>query len=96
MKVSSRKFALLMVALEAASPDKLFHCRPKLRLMQEPCEVLDANPSKYWNYRDEDFGGTVAALAKRRGGSHNVSAASSKGLLVKFLANHQIPRLTCD
>ena len=92
LKDHSRRFCLLAVALESAMPGKLFHVRPKLHLMQELCEMNDANPSLYWNYRDEDFGGTLAALSKRRGGSNNPTS-TSRAMLFKFMASNSLPRI---
>ena len=33
-----------------------------------PCEFDECCPSQNWTYRDEDMGGTVAAISRRRGG----------------------------
>ena len=43
--------------------------KPKLHMMQELCELQTDNPSQNWTYQDEDFGGSMAACARVRGGS---------------------------
>lgn len=87
-----RKFALLLVALEQASPNKkLWHVKAKLHLMQELCETTGSCPSTCWVYRDEDFGGSLAALSKHRGGAKNPHSVA-KALLERFMAKHPFPR----
>lgn len=88
-----RKFAVLLVALESASVDKaLWHVKPKIHLMQELCETQEGCPSTSWVYRDEDFGGSVAALSQHRGGAKNPHSVA-KALLQRFMAKHPFPRL---
>ena len=60
---TSCRFASLYVALADRCPP--FRIKPKLHLFQELCEEdLGADPSKEWTYQDEDFGGSLASLAK--------------------------------
>ena len=65
----SVEFALQYVALDKFHPDsRLWKIKPKLHLFLELCSVERTRPALCWNYRDEDFGGSVARLARRRGG----------------------------
>ena len=38
------------------------------------------NPALGWTYRDEDIGGYVAAVARRRGGKNSVVSAGQTAL----------------
>jgi hypothetical protein len=89
---SSRRFCVLAVAMEARSRSKLWGLKPKLHLFQELCETADSNPSLSWTYRDEDFGGSLAGLAARRGGA-DTPMALAKTVLYKFIARNSLPRL---
>ena len=92
LKENSRKFALLFVALEARSEPPAWRVKPKLHLFQEMCETTDSCPSLCWGYRDEDFGGSLSQLSRRRGGSNN-PASTAKSVLVRFMAKHAVPIL---
>ena len=48
-------------------------------------------PARFWTYRDEDFGGSVAQLSRRRGGLLIVQQFSS-GMLARFRMQ-PVPRL---
>ena len=85
-----RKFCILMVALEQHS--MYFSVKPKLHLFQELCECSEVNPSLTWCYRDEDFGGSLAAMSRVRGGA-NRAANVAKNVLEKFCASNRLPRL---
>lgn len=89
MKAHARGFAAHMVSLEAAAPH-FFQVKPKLHLFQELCEMLDSNPAQTWVYRDEDFGGSLALLSRRRGGAIS-PCVISKQVLSRFLASHAVP-----
>ena len=92
---SCRRFAALLVALEGAAPEgRLWRVKPKLHLFLELSRE-HAPPSLSWTYRDEDFGGSMAALARRRGGMLR-PAATSAGLLRRFMMAHGLPRLVAD
>ena len=80
----SRKLCLLWVALEETAADDNWRIKPKLHLFQELCEAGSC-PSTCWTYRDEDFGGTLARLSRRRGG-HNRSQGLAKSVLLRFMA----------
>jgi hypothetical protein len=89
----SRKFSLLLVALELISPNKrLWRVMPKLHLFQEMCECQQGCPSTCWTYRDEDFGGTLMSVGRRRGGS-NRPTATGRNMLLKFMARNPLPVL---
>ena len=93
MASQSKRFCLLLVALEDSSPiKKLWHVKPKLHMMQELCEMAGENPAKYWCYRDEDFGGSLAAFARHRGGSNSFAVSGTK-MLTRFMAKHKVPVL---
>ena len=92
LKQHSRKFCLLAVALEEASPDNSWRLRPKIHLFQEMNEMQDGCPSTCWTYRDEDFGGSMIQVGRRGGGSNNPTCAA-KAALQRFMARNPFPRL---
>ena len=51
-----------------------------LHLFQELAEMDGCQPALSWTYRDEDFGGTVAGLGRRRGGPRTIAATGSQVL----------------
>ena len=70
----------------------MFKVIPKLHLLQELCEMSDINPSLTWCYRDEEFGGSLAAISRIRGGANRASNVA-KQVLSRFIAGHRLPRL---
>ena len=85
----SLRFATLLVTLEARHC--LFRVKPKLHLFQELCEMQGAiEPAAHWTYRDEDFGGSIVAMAKSLGG-FNSASATGKRVLVKLRARYSVP-----
>ena len=92
MAEQCRRYCMLCIALDDTSTNKLWRTKPKLHLMQELCELQGDNPSKYWTYRDEDFGGTLAGYARHRGGGNTARSSGTK-MLIRFLAKHSVPRL---
>ena len=87
----SRRFAAQLVALETYTGGQRWRVKPKLHLFLEMCSE-GSQPSKVWTYRDEDFGGSCAQQARRRGGLHK-PAATSKTLLTKFRIKNPVPRI---
>ena len=88
----SRRFATLWVALEDQDPAH-FHSKPKLHLFQELCEMEpQGRPVTHATYREEEFGGNVAALGRRLGG-HNTPSSVGVQTLLKFRARHQLPAI---
>ena len=87
----SRKFSLLCVAMEALSPT--WHVKPKLHMFQEMCEMdMPGRPAYVWNYRDEDFGGSMATLARMAGG-HSTPWTTGHNALCRFVAKHAVPKI---
>ena len=89
---SCRRFCVLYCSLEAYLNDgHSFRFKPKFHLWQELCEMSGpVCPSTCWTYRDEDFGGSLAKLARRRGGK-NTAATTGRLVLGKFGARHSLP-----
>ena len=86
-------FSALYVALHEyfdASGVHLFKITPKLHLFCEMCFTGASNPSCHWTYRDEDFGGKVAALAARKGGA-NTPHALAINFFQRFTSAHKVP-----
>ena len=96
MREHCRKFFLLYAGLEAthgAGSSKKWKVKPKFHLVQELCEMTTGCcPSLSWTYRDEDFGGSAAAMAKRKGGI-STPKSNSRMLLDKFVAKNQVPAI---
>ena len=86
--VHCRRFCTLWVALERL--DVGFHIKPKTHLFQELCEMQRTRPALHWTYRDEDFGGSLVSIGRRRGG-HRSAIAMGRQILVKFCARHPLP-----
>ena len=85
------KVCMLWIALESRSPNHYdWHVKPKLHMSQELCEFSSARPSQCWNYRDEDFGGSLAQLSRRRGGANNPGTGSLT-VLQRFCLKHPLP-----
>ena len=69
LATAGQRFLLLYVSLSDSDPQGMFwRFKPKHHLFQELCEFDECCPSQNWTYRDEDMGGTVAAISRRRGG----------------------------
>ena len=87
---ASRKLAGLWVALEAEAVlhnpgTKHWKVKPKLHLVQELCELGGA-------YRDEGFGGALAAIFRRCGG-HDSPGSNTWNALFKWAASNSTPQL---
>lgn len=88
----SVKFGLLYVALERAHEGtRDFKVKPKLHLFQELCSER-GKPALCWNYRDEDWGGTVSKMSRRRGGLLSVQAFSAN-MLHRFKMQQPVIRM---
>ena len=61
------------------SDKNAFKLKPKLHLFLHICSD-GSRPRRYWAYRDEDYGGSVARRGRRRGGVLSVSALSRRVL----------------
>ena len=84
-------FCSLYGALEQHSLEQglsTWKVKPKFHVFQELC-LVKGNPSTHWVYRDEDFGGYLAAVSRRRGGANSVRATGDSELK-RFRANHNI------
>jgi hypothetical protein len=75
-------FLMLYRALNDSSAAQFWAIKPKFHIFAEMTS-MDANPSTYWTYRDEDFGGHLANIARRRGGAYTPTAVA-KSVLNKF------------
>jgi hypothetical protein len=92
METQARQFALLYVSLEkAVNKPPFWRFKPKFHMMIHLCSS-HSNPSQSWTYRDEDFGGAVGQLTKRRGGKNSPGATAAR-MLENFKIKHsQLPR----
>ena len=88
-KIESTRFAILFVACHDHVnhlDDLCWRLKPKLHQFLHLCG--DHNrPARYWNYRDEEFGGGVARRARRRGGLLSATAVS-RTVLKRFWIQH--------
>ena len=81
----STRFACQWVALHKhCNPldGRQFRMKPKLHLWLHLCSD-GSRPSRFWVYRDEEFGGSVARRAHRRGGILSVQVVS-RNVLQRF------------
>ena len=84
---AGKQFLLLYVSLSESDESKVFwRFKPKHHLFQELTEYDNCNPSQNWTYRDEDFGGTVAAISRRRGGDTRLHLGIFFFAQITFLA----------
>ena len=85
------RFATVWVALEEMNAG--FRVKPKLHLFQELCEMTGpTQPSAHWTYMDEDFGGSMIGLARRRGG-HKTPGSTGHPVISRFTARYPLPKL---
>ena len=86
------KFALQYVALhDVAGTETRWKIKPKLHLWLHMTSD-GSKPSRYWNYRDEDYGGSVARMCRRRGGTLKPGPVS-QNVLTKFLVKQPMVRI---
>ena len=90
LKQFSISFAEKLVALAEIKGGR-YSLPPKLHMWLELC-AEGCTPSKGWNYGEEDFGGSVASMARRRGGKES-PLATSKNTLLAFMAKQPLPTL---
>ena len=88
LKESSTRFLLLCNSLASMFGPALWRIKPKHHLFAELCS-MGCNPSMSWNYREEDFGGSMAAMSRRRGGVFSAGTAA-QNVLNKFRAQHPL------
>ena len=89
----SIRFAAAYVAISQTSTDPRFwRIKPKLHLFLELASEPGGQPSRCWTYRDEDWGGSVAQVARRRGGLLSVQAFS-KSVLHHFKIHQPMIRM---
>lgn len=68
----SKCFALQYWALYQTFGSKVsWRPRPKMHMFLELC-ASETEPQKFWNYRDEDFGGTIARQCRMNGRWNNL------------------------
>ncbi len=78
MKEHGIKFAIQYVALHDFcnhADDKAWRIKPKLHLFLHSTSA-NSLPRLVWTYRDEDFGGSVARMARRKGNLLKCSSTS--------------------
>lgn len=85
---AARSCQSLAIAWEllASEERSVWQLKPKLHLLQEMVEIASkslGSPELYWTYKDEDFGGKCAELARTRGG-----AVSPAGFGLRLLQKH--------
>ena len=90
LRDSSFRFAQQFCALDTMNRD-LWRVKPKLHLFLELC-IEQGRPTTCWTYRDEDWGGSVAKMSRRRGGLLSTAAYSSN-LLDRFKMQQPMIRM---
>lgn len=92
LRENSCKFALQYCALELFDDDpKSWRVKPKLHMFLELCSE-GSRPATFWTYRDEDFGGSLSRMVRRRGGLLSVRAFS-KSLIDRFRIHQPMLRI---
>jgi hypothetical protein len=82
LQSEATSFLMLYKALNDSTADQFWAIKPKFHIFAE-LTSMDSNPSTFWTYRDEDFGGHLANIARRRGGYYTPTAVA-KSVLHKF------------
>ena len=90
LKEQSILFAIHLKQLHYQSPE-VFCVRPKLHQWLELCSS-GIIPSDVWNYREEDFGGSLASMAMTEGGL-TTSSSCSRVTLQKFCIRQVFPTM---
>ena len=85
----SALFGVQLSALHALNPEK-YALKPKLHLFLELCS-LGVRPAQCCNYREEDFGGSMAAMCHRAGG-RKTPLALSRTCLNRFCIRAPPPK----
>ena len=89
---SSKNFAIQYNALhEAFGSGVPWRPMPKMHLFLELCSSR-TEPQKFWNYRDEDFGGSVAKQSKMKGSWRKLGSFATHGLDM-FKMKNRSPRI---
>jgi hypothetical protein len=89
---SSKKFAIHYGALYDEFGDGVaWRPMPKMHLFLELCSA-GTEPQKFWNYRDEDFGGSVAKQSRMKGMWKKLSAYA-KHALDLFRMKNNVPKI---
>ena len=91
LKTEAIKFCTLYGALqEDAERSGLvaWRVKPKFHLFLE-MTMEGHNPSLNWTYRDEDFGGSVAAVSRSKGGPSVIQCTAAR-YLMRFRAKHRV------
>eukprot|EP00969_Alexandrium_andersonii_P218521 9652696-Alexandrium_andersonii.AAC.1 len=81
-------YRALFLEAKAAGREGFWVMKPKVHMFQEFGEYqthLFGSPKLFWAYRDEDFVGWVATLAKSRGGPKTCSTVA-RNVLEKYRA----------
>ena len=88
-----QSFLLQYKSLEEAmgTDHFLWVLKPKFHMMFELAQTGDC-PAMNWNYRDEEAGGTLARMARSRGGLQNPWSVSSR-CLQRFCCDYDVPIL---
>ena len=93
--LNAKKFALQYAALhDAFGKEKQWLPKPKMHMFLELCSA-NTEPQKFWNYRDEDFGSTVARQSKMKG-SWKILRSYCVHAHDMFRMKNSVPRITSD
>ena len=93
LKASSILFAGNLATLNGLNANR-WAFPPKAHLFLELC-AEPSRPSSHWNYREEDFGGSLARMVARKGG-HDTPLATSQKAIRSFCLKHPPPRLVVE
>ena len=91
LPASSTSFVLQYKALADHHDGVDWRCKPKLHHFLELCKGT-SKPNMSWTYRDEDYGGTVASMARNCGGITSPKITSDRTLRL-FKQQNPVPRL---
>ena len=91
LKTQAAIFGQQVASLHELKPDK-YALLPKMHLFQELCSQ-GIQPSQGWLYREEDFGGSLAAMAHKEGGV-DTAPSTSTTCLSRFCISAPPPSLS--
>ena len=86
------KFCQLVAALAANNNGVFFRVKPKMHMFLEML-LQGSKVCMSWTYRDEDYGGTMARLARSRGSARKSAYATSRNVLTSFKYSNPVARI---
>ena len=92
---SSQAHVLQCHALYEGGDGVCFRCKPKHHAFLELCSQKGVVPNSFWCYRDEDFGGPIARIAKPQGMWKRMKFYTRRALDM-FTMKNPVPKIVSE